>query len=213
MLSYRKKNSKGTKCKLNKIAKLISNYYFNKGRITIDEKEEYEYSLEIMIASIVNFMVLLTLTLLTKCYIESIVFITVFAILRMSVGGYHAKTHFGCVLSISVIYMIMIFFLKYLNLEVLMYLSIAFVGVSIPIIGIYAPVDSVNKRLDMIEQKKHRKASMIKLIAIVGFYIMLLSLNQNAVAFTVGYTLINLSISLVLGRFVDMKYSKPKIMD
>ena len=198
---------------MNKIAKLISNYYFNKGRITINEKEEYEYSLEIMIASIVNFMVLLILTLLTKFYIESIAFIVVFASLRMSVGGYHAKTHLGCVLSISVIYLIMVILLVFINSNIVLYLSIYFVVTSIPIILIYAPVDSENKRLDTFERKKHRKASLIKLIVIVTLYIVLLSANQNLVAFSVGYTLIILSIALVVGRFTDMKYNKPKIMD
>lgn len=194
---------------LKKLAKKIVNCYYKKGKIADEEVEKYEYCFEIAISSVVNLIVILILALFNEYHLETMVFLTIFAVMRVSAGGYHSKTHFGCVVSLVVIYCLLITFLafckSYMNI-----LSLGFIVVAVPIIIIYAPVDNVNKTLTQEEKKKYRKISLIKLLSVILVNMVIWLLKEYIIAFVINYTLFVVALLLLFGIY-ELKIHMPHI--
>lgn len=167
----------------------------------IIEKEDYEiycFGLGLLCETIVSFAVFFIIAALLCMLWEFIVFILSFAILRQYAGGFHAKTFVRC-LFISCI------------IVVLLYVPLNFTGdgtvficigsaLSVPVIAVLSPVDSVYKPIDGDERKKYRKRLLLLLgveviaAAVVFFYV------NNIYAICIVYSWCVLAASLTAGR-------------
>lgn len=75
------------------------------------EKEQLEicqYGMEIILATLVNIASVLLIGLLCKSWMESIVFLTGFILIRKQTGGYHAGSYLTCNLSLILCYSIVL---------------------------------------------------------------------------------------------------------
>ncbi|PKM93595.1 MAG: hypothetical protein CVU84_14590 [Firmicutes bacterium HGW-Firmicutes-1] len=125
----------------------------------IADIEVYKYGLELMISSIVNMLVMIGLSLALSCFKEAILYILFFAILRISAGGYHASTHFKCLLLYSLIMFPIIRFIEILKVGLNSHFVLLVCCVSIFCVFRYAPVDSENKPLNKKEYYLFKKSS------------------------------------------------------
>ncbi|WP_081652940.1 accessory gene regulator B family protein [Candidatus Stoquefichus massiliensis] len=84
--------------------KLIINYLFNKIGDNHYDKEVLLYGLEVLVYNIFTLFLLIIISLIFKNYYFGFFFIPVFSILRITIGGYHCKTIYGCTTLMAVIY-------------------------------------------------------------------------------------------------------------
>lgn len=98
---------------MNSLAKKITLFYIYKGKIEKKDYETYVYCFEMLISNILNFIIILLGALITKKYFETLIFSLVFVFLRRGLGGYHSKTHLGCIFLLIIMYVTMIIFVNY----------------------------------------------------------------------------------------------------
>lgn len=132
---------------------------------------------------------------------EFIVFILSFAILRQYAGGFHAKTFLRC-LFISCL------------IVVLLYLPLNFTGdgtaficigsaLSLPVIAVLSPVDSVYKPIAEDEQKKYKKRLLVLLCAEVIAAVFVYFLVNNICTICIVYSWCVLAASLITGQIFN----------
>lgn len=68
------------------------------------DKDVLNYGLEVLLYNIFTIVILIILTIMFKNYLFGIYFIPIFCILRITLGGYHCKTVYGCTLTMITIY-------------------------------------------------------------------------------------------------------------
>ena len=87
------------------LSALIVSYLVNMGAITNsnDDKEYYQYGVEITISSFLNIFLILCLGTVLHKINHAIVFLAVFISLRHLTGGFHASTYFKCNLSMCIV--------------------------------------------------------------------------------------------------------------
>lgn len=128
--------------------------------------EVYVYGIELTVSSIIGAVVLLSAGLIFNCLAESIIYMVSLSVIRMFSGGYHAKSYLRCNIVLIVSYLCSLLFyrfyiynliyLNYINLGVLLILSLF-------IFILFAPVNNPNKN-DIKENKIRFKSISIALM-------------------------------------------------
>lgn len=177
---------------LTHISKKLTSFFIKIDAIEKEKKETYEYCFEILIASILNIFGILIIAISSATYLEALLFCVGFLMLRSVAGGYHAKTHIGCFLILSLSYISCMLMSKFINYEILLYLSIVFSIVSITIIFLLAPIEHENN--PFTDEKKR----ILGLRSII--YVLLLS--GCAIALQVFAPKLKIGFSLSYGIFI-----------
>lgn len=138
-----------------------------------DEKAEVlNYGLQLIIGEIPKFFILIAIALLFG--IGPLVLMTFFMILpyKMASGGFHLKTHLGCIIGTNIFYCGIALLSKYIVFEPIFtkYLIIGLAWIfGIIMCKLYAPADTENVPIiGKKERKKKRIASYITLTITLG---------------------------------------------
>ena len=184
---------------LSKLSKRVTHFYFSKEKIEDSEIEIYEYCFEILFASIINFLVVIIIGFACQKYIETILFIVCFLTLRQLAGGYHADTHFRCViilLFVLVLFLVMIYFVPIKAIDIINHFALLLV---LPIIAIVAPIDHPNNQLNI---KKLSKGKLLSILFVVTFLVTSTILgyyNYTIISFSIVYPISAVCISCIAG--------------
>lgn len=188
------------------LAKKITNYYIKKNTINEDEREVYEYCFDVAISTLLNLFAILILSFATRLYIEGIAFCIVFMVLRGVGGGYHAKTHFMCFMTIMIVFAGYVVILKLLIYQILFYLSIYFFVVGVILILILAPVDNENKPLSKEEFRKNKMKTILVLSVFSLVTIILFIFNSTQYySFCLSYPIFMVANLMILGSIKNIK--------
>lgn len=177
----------------------ITNLLYEKKIIESDEKEVYRYGYEIFISSVISFLIVASVGVLTNRILESAVFYVVFVLTRHYCGGYHASTYLKCNIIFTLIYLAVLLFSSILTeFYSVFYLGIfSFVYLS-AIFGL-APIDSENKRLDDVEKKRVYKISVV-----LGFILVTVSLALyfilTGLSIVISLTLFSVTMLMVIEK-------------
>lgn len=129
-----------------------------KNIINEDELPVYQYGMQVLIGNIAGMLTVLIVGILISRLVESIIFITIYATLRIYTGGYHARTPLVCNIVFLGTYLVTVMLeaLKVNNSVVwIMYL------LSCLIILRFSPIENVNKELDEKDKEIYRNKSLI----------------------------------------------------
>lgn len=143
---------------LGRIADSIAVLFLKKNIINEDELPVYQYGMQVLIGNIAGMLTVLIVGILISRLVESIIFITIYATLRIYTGGYHARTPLVCnIVSLGTyLVTVMLEALKVNNSVVwIMYL------LSCLIILRFSPIENVNKELDDKDKEIYRNKSLI----------------------------------------------------
>ena len=141
---------------LGRIADSIAVLFLKKNIINEDELPVYQYGMQVLICNIAGMLTVLIVGILISRLVESIIFITIYATLRIYTGGYHARTPLVCNIVFLGTYLVTVMLeaLKVNNSVVwIMYL------LSCLIILRFSPIENVNKELD--DKEIYRNKSLI----------------------------------------------------
>ena len=156
---------------INHISKMITNFFLQQKSISEDEKEIYQYGVEITISSILNILLVLLLSMLFRSVLSGIVFLVCFIYVRRYTGGYHAETYFRCNSALCITYIAVFIISKGVHISNVVFLLIILIGLIIVIR--YSPVNNTHKSLSGNEKKRyHYLAVTVYIIfSIIGFFI------------------------------------------
>ncbi len=146
---------------IDKICKNLTNKIRKKMPEINDERAEIiQYGLQLMIGEIPKLILLIIIAIILK-----IGWLVIFAYLTMLpykivAGGFHLKTHIGCTIGTFIVYFGNVMISKNLVLQPI-YFKYVVVGlvwiISIIMISLYAPADTVNFPILRKEERKLKK--------------------------------------------------------
>ena len=177
----------------------------------IDEDKELviNFGVRIIFGEMPKIILLFIIGFLLNLGWYTVIFFFLLAIYRSFTGGFHLKTHLGCMITTSILYLGPILLAKYMTLpqNYILYGMAAIVAIfSIFIITKYAPADTENIP---ILSKKERKAKKVKayitlvcLLAIIAFS------PDRTIAYMLVYGMFlqNLTVLPIAYKLTNNKY-------
>ena len=193
---------------LNILAKWIAQFLLKNRIIEEAENEFYEYGLELLLASVLELLAVIVISIFIGKLIFTVLFLLAFCVLRAYAGGYHADSHLKCFLTLLAVYFVFLLMIFLINKEAVTYLSVAFALISEILIISMAPIESENKPL-LVEEKDRYKKISILIVSIESFIVLALFWLDSSkyFVFAVSYGQISAAISLAAVKILKTKRS------
>lgn len=183
---------------LKRFSEKIANKMSGEGIIQSEDIEAYSYSIEITLATIINFISIVVIAIIFGCFVEMIMFAIGFVPLRMLKGGYHADTHLGCILILILCATLLMLLIKF---ELWFY--------SIPILiaaTIYLFISQGKNSNQLITEKKQKKFNMTArvIIALYAVFCVIIALiwRFTPIIFALLYGVGIAGISLFVSKHI-----------
>ena len=166
---------------MNNIARKVTLFCFQKKYIEKNLINEYIYSFEIFLATVINLFFLLCSIIATKNLLGGLIFISVFGAIRINCGGFHFNTHKYCITIFNIYTFIILSLLKSIYIPFIVMLLI--IVISAIIIIKVSPKECKEKEISTKEKIKYQKR--IKTIFILLFIILMcmILLNINLIKY------------------------------
>jgi len=182
---------------LARVSNKLSSFFVKNNVIKSEDKEVYIYSLEILFSTILNFIAVIFISLITKSFFETVFYLIGFIPLRSLAGGYHAKNHFRCFLIMLFAYSIFLISIKFLPMNMMNMTMLVLAVITTILIFLLSPVEDKNKPLSKIEMKTFKKKSRISILIYITVIFVLYFLLPNkyyVLSLTFGITTVALSL-------------------
>lgn len=153
-----------------------------------ENREFYFYGLQLAISKLFFFLVILTISLLTKTFLVSMSFVFMYSVIRQFSGGHHCRSEVSCFFVSILLYLIMILFYDIDMHGGKIFLCIS-AAVSVLLIMIFSPIEHKNKPLSADERKKYGLTSKIVAAVLAVTVCVSLLLNIDVLFYSSSYAL------------------------
>jgi accessory gene regulator B len=157
-----------------------------RGSLVEDERDIYEYGLNIVFLFALNLLVTITLGLVFSTAAELALFYVVLNTHRSFSGGYHAKSFWACTVSSALIIFAALCGIKYLPNAILTAAAIFLTVFSLAVTFKYAPIASENRPLSETETRKFRRCARLFTASAAMVSVALICAGLNLYAFCVA---------------------------
>lgn len=162
---------------IHNLSQKITSTFIHHRIIDAEDREVYIYSFELLLSAVINLAVVVLLIGLTGQVAGGVAFVLTFLVLRQSAGGYHASSHFFCILSFTVIFLLFLAVITFLPPLYYLPVILGSLAVGIPVIVRTAPVAHVNKPLTEAERVRLGQAAKLTVVILTalimtGWYLM-----------------------------------------
>lgn len=182
-----------------RIVRLLMNCLIEKQGIQKDKMDIYAYGLKLILSDIINFSIILLISVLLNHIISGIVFLITFCSVRKHSGGFHAKTFWLCRLTMVTTFLCVVAALEIISRTSFQYyLVIALNVFSVLIIVCFAPIKHPNKKLSEEQSKSNRRKAIIASSMFVAVSIVLIIIN-NGIGITIALTLTAIVVLMLVG--------------
>lgn len=194
-----------------KISNAVVKYMLKHGAISEAEenKEYYQYGVEITISSVINIVIILCIGLIFRSFTESLLFLLLFVPIRQYTGGYHANTYFKCNLTFAVSFSLLLIFYHFTNRILTSHFAVLIVYVCVLTIIFTCPIENPNKPIPT-EKRKGHKIMALTLGAIYGIIGVVLVVFANKYGALILYTLLLVTV-LILAALILKRRCKYEI--
>lgn len=146
---------------IQKISRELSRLWVAGGVVADEDAEIYEYGLQLLLSTIINILIIILISLTMGQPFVWLFFILAFIPLRITAGGYHAKTNFLCIISFTSTFFIFVLLIQTMELfSSALYFWICALF-SLCMVFALSPVQASNKPLTPKEAAHNRKKSLI----------------------------------------------------
>ncbi len=192
---------------LQQVASDLTELLLKKEIVKEQDKEIYTYGFEAMFSTIINTILVLAIGIMAGTLLETLIYLVCFALLRVYCGGYHAKTHVGCVLTFVGLYGSAMYIPHLIPAQYNGLLSIAIGGISLTAILLYAPIEHPNRPFVGNEYKTFRKlARIIALLeAALIVFISAFCKDFSKIALIISIAMISVVFMLALAKIIERK--------
>lgn len=156
-----------------KLAKSTAYFFVEKQVVKKEDEEVYAYGMELLYSSIMNIAVAVIISIITNTVFPTSAFLITFIVLRQYIGGYHAKTHLGCMSILAVLLCCFAVMSKHIPEQGEVWISMLSVISSIILILRFAPVEHPNKPLSDNEKSRLRKLGIISAFSIFALVLIM----------------------------------------
>lgn len=182
---------------LTKLAKNIAHSFSLNNAIKSEDEEVYAYGMEILLSTIANGLAVLIISLFTNTLLSSLIFWAVFIVMRRSAGGYHAKTHAGCLAILVFVHTAFTMLIDHISEGVIMPLSIIAIAFSAVAVISFAPIEHPNKPIDELDRKRLRKKSVTLIIIIPLLVSVLMHFKMNSAALYISCGILVSAVAMI----------------
>lgn len=165
--------------------------------IPVEKRKYYTYGIELFLNDIFIFIVIISIALVTNTFLNSIIFTFSFCLLRAYTGGYHSKSYTRCFITAMANYLSLLT-LNFILGEHRVYVSVAMMILSIPIIWIFSPIKHINHPFSEKEKVKYKKNSRILAIFISILFAISVTFLFYQVAFVLAWSIFMTSLLMLL---------------
>ena len=178
------------------LAQFIVGFLHKNKTIESSRLDIYIYGFEIAISNIITFVIAIIMGLLFSQFIEGIIYIVVFSIMRKYCGGYHAETYLKCDSIFSLCTLVLMIILKVVDYYPI-YIHIIISFLTIGSVLWLAPVENKYKPLTIDEQKKHKIIAVFygTIFMMISTFLYFYFFKYHAV---IDITLLIVSISMII---------------
>ena len=195
------------------LAKKITLFYIKKGKIEEDDREVYEYSFEMLISTIINFLIMIVGALITKRYWETALFTFSFLLFRKFFGGYHAKTHIGCISILVIMYLTMIFMIRF-DARLLSIIAMIICSLSIIPVLLLSPVSHPNNPIDKNRIKMYNIVSIfLVLLVVILAYLNYTKVSNTCYSIVFSIPLLFSIVAMIIGYVLYVKNAEGDLID
>lgn len=163
---------------LQEMAKKTTEKMIDNDIIESEATRIYAYGLELLYSSFAGVIALIIISTVFGKPFLWMPYLAGFVPLRLSGGGYHAKTHFRCIFTFSLLY----FFVLLIERLYVFSAKICLVTclVNFTIILLFAPVAAPNKPLKEYQARMNRRDSIVLgLINLLGYFVLVFLFNVH----------------------------------
>lgn len=183
------------------LSKTISHFLCKNNVIDKQELEIYQYGFEIIISTLLGFIIVMLIGLAFHMTLSAIFYYVVFVILRQLTGGYHADSYLKCNLvfsgvSFCTLGMIKLCYISHMYTLTFHFLILAMVMLSVCKL---APIENPNKPMTQDELKHNHKIAIIltvilTVISCITFYF------QLEISILIAFTLFSISALILIAK-------------
>jgi len=181
---------------IHRISKRIANFLLFNNVINKEEIDVYIYGYEMILSSLIDFMIVLITSILFNEFIYMTSFFVMFVSTRLYTGGYHADTFLKCKLVFITLCLIMVGLS-----EIALNLSIVIPSLIMFIVTVYhlSPVENKNKIISKEAKIKYRNISvMLSIIWSITAIITYFSFIQ--ICQSIVFTALIITVLMIVGE-------------
>lgn len=180
---------------INHISKMITNFFLQQKSISEDEKEIYQYGVEITISSILNILLVLLLSMLFRSVLSGIVFFSVFYLCKKIYRRISCWNIFQ--MQRCFMYYIHCCFYNKQRCSYQQFCFLLIILIGLIIVIRYSPVNNTHKSLSGIEKKRyHYLAVTVYIIfSIIGFIIIEFNIFYGKI---ILLTLLSIALMIII---------------
>ncbi len=194
---------------MHKIAEKLLNKLLEFELISLDKKDNYLYGIEMILMKIFSIFIIGIIAIITKKYVETVVFYFTFTSLRAYTNGYHSKYYWACLIESAIVYLCICFLISPFVMNYLTY-SYCVTMIAMILIFLLSPVNSENIMLDAKEINEHKE--IIKYILIIDGLFLFMFINYRVYFEIVAFfelAIILDALLIIIARIIDgLKYIK-----
>ncbi len=186
----------------------ISSYFISKYIISAELQEEYSYGLELMLATLINFMVIILIGAATQMLLHALVYAIVFSTLRKTAGGYHASKHWQCVLILAINLTILLALIMHTRIQEIAIVNFAILSVAILSILLLPTIDNKENPLSKRQKKNLKNKNNVYLLMFVIVCFVLFFNSIYNYSFIIVYCIFTVALSKVAGYIKNIQGAK-----
>lgn len=183
------------------LSKTISHFLHKNNIIKEEELELYKYGFEIIISTILGFMITLLIGLIFQIILLSILYYVIFVVLRQLTGGYHADSYLKCNLVFSGVSFWVLGMTKLCYFSNLYSMTFHMLIFTVNILSIckFAPIENPHKPMTKDElNANHRLAIVLTLSLMVASWI--LFYFRLEISILIALTLFSISVLILIAK-------------
>ena len=186
------------------LSKGVTHFLLSKGKIEKSEIDLYNHGSEIIISTIIGFLMVFLTGVLLSSIDSAMIFYVLFVVIRSYTGGYHADTHLKCKLTLLFCCVTVVFFTNILEDKYNLIMHTIYVLLFISSVLIYAPIINGNKPMKEEEIERNRlKAIIISVVVcVLSYAVYFFSLRCTI---SIGITLVIISFLMVIGKLKERR--------
>ena len=209
MLKYRKHKKKRGEKMIDKITEFLTNKIRKEMPDVDDERAEViNYGLQILLGEVPKFFIMLIIAYFLGVFKMTFITLLIMTPYRMFSGGFHLKTHIGCIISTCTFYCGVAFLSENIILnEIARYsLIIATLIFGIIMIKLYAPADTEN--VPILSKKVRKQKQIMSYVCLIVGLIISAVIKNNTISNIIifGYIVQTFMITKLAYKLTNNKY-------
>ena len=175
---------------IQKVSSGVSRWLLKAGAISSEDEELYEYAAYSFLFSLAPMALVLIIGGILGMWLEGVLLILPFMLIRKFSGGYHLKSSVVCFISSTVLLALFLWVIRLVvHYEAYTIFSVI-VGSSILLLSILSPIDSEERRLKEREKIVFRRVAIVMAVIIGVLYAVLMACGLFTAAVSMGSGLI-----------------------